>query len=469
MKKKYLNLITRPYWFLLRFILTVATIIGLFGPANATDLMDIYKQALENDPTFKAAYSSFKSKAESIPQAYAALLPQLNLNAQGVKSSLFADVPGQDGLNGQQSYSSTIWVIKASQSIFNYQSWSRVQQAKASVRAAHAEFNNAAQELLLRTAKAYFDLLMAKDTLNFAEAKKRANKRQLEQAEQRFKVGIDTITSVYEAKAAYDQSVSEVISAENNQINQGENLRKLTNHTYDYVAPLRDGQIPLIKPEPSVVEEWIATGIKQNYKLFAAKYGLQAARENMKVQASGGWPTLSLQGNNTGINNYGNSSSNFFIPNQQKTTSIALALDFPVFQGGLVEANTKKAQYDYQTSSEDLEKTYREVVVNSHIAFNTIIDGISKVKADRQTIISRKNSLESTEAQYNAGTRTMVDVTNAQERLFEGQEQLAHDQYNLVNAILYLKYLAGSLNVNDFQEINAWLATKRINQFSPQS
>src|SRR5262249_26292733 len=144
-------------------------------------------------------------------------------------------------------------------------------------KAAQANFNNAAQDLILRTASAYFQVLLAKDTLNFAEAKKRANKRQFEQAEQRFKVGLDAITSVYEAKAAYDQSVAEVISAKNNQINQNENLRKLTNHVYESLAPLRDSRIPLIKPEPDNVDEWVNTGLKQNYKLYAAKYGLEAS------------------------------------------------------------------------------------------------------------------------------------------------------------------------------------------------
>ena len=149
-------------------------------------------------------------------------------------------------------------------------------------------------------------------------------------------------------------------------------------------------------------------------------------------------------------------------------STVAIALNFPVFQGGLVEANTRQAQYNFQTSSEQLEQTYRNVVVNSTIAFNTIVDGISKVKADRQAIISRQNSLESTEAQFQVGTRTMVDVVNAQQRLFEAQEQLASDQYGLINAILNLKYLAGSLNVNDLDEINSWLATTRINELPPQ-
>ncbi len=433
--------------------------------AQAADLLDIYHQALENDPIFKAAYSTFMSKTEAIPQARAALLPQLTVGAQTSYNYLDVDVPGTNSLDGPEKYSSNQWSLRASQAIFNYQSWAKVQQAKASVRAAHATFNNAAQDLILRTAKAYLDVLFSRDTLSFAEAKKRANSRQLEQAQQRFNVGLDAITSVYEAKAAYDRSISEVISAKNNQINQNENLRKLTNHVYTYLSPLRDSKIPLIKPEPDNVDEWVATGLKQNYNLFTAKFNLQAARENVKSQAAGAWPTLAVQG--TTVQTLNGGSNNFFVPNRQQSANVALAMNFPVFQGGLVEANTKQAKFDFQTYSEQLEKTYRDVVVNSHIAFNTIVDGISKVRADRQTVSSQQNSLESTEAQFQVGTRTMVDVVNAQQKLFEAQQQLAADQYGLINAMLNLKYLAGSLNINDLQEVNSWLTTTRISDVAP--
>lgn len=436
--------------------------------AHASDLIDVYRHSLENDPIFKAAYSTYMANAEAIPQARAALLPQVTLGAQGTQNMFNTDVGGTDGLNGTEVYKSTQWRLNASQAIFNYQAWAQVQKAKASVKAANATFNNAAQDLILRTAKAYFDVLLARDTLSFVEAKKRANKRQLDQAQQRFNVGLEAITSVYEAQAAYDQSVADVIKAKNNQINQNENLRKLTNHTYDYLAPLRNSRIPLIKPEPNNVDDWIAAGLRQNYNLFTAKYNLEAARENVKAQSAGNWPTVALQGSGIQTHNYGNDESNFFVPDRQLTANVGIVVNFPVFQGGLVQANTKQAQYNFQTFSEQLEQAYRNVTVNSSIAFNTIKDGISKVTADRQAVVSRQNSLESTDAQFQAGTRTMVDVVTAQQRLFEAQEQLASDQYGLILAILNLKYLAGSLSVSDLEEINSWLNIKLIRGLPPQ-
>lgn len=444
---------------LLSFIIAASFI----STCQAADLLDVYQQALENDPAFKQAYSTYMSNTEAIPQARAALYPQLTINSLAGRTLQNVSL-GSTGYH--LGYNATQWQVNTSQAIFNYQAWAQVKQAKASVKAAQATFNDAAQDLLRRCAKAYFQVLLARDTLSFAEAKKRANKRQLEQAEQRFEVGLDAITSVYEAKAAYDLSIAEVIAAQNAQINENENLRKLTNHLYDYLAPLRDSRIPLIKPEPDNVDEWINTGINQNYKLSSAKYNLESSRENIKNQAAASWPVVSLQSNTTQTHNNVDASS-FFAPTKQTIANLGFNLSFPVFQGGLVQSKTRQAQYDFQSTSEQLESVYRDVVVNSRIAFNTIVDGISKVKADRQTIISQQNSLESTEAQFQVGTRTMVDVVNAQQRLFDAQRQLAQDQYNLINSILDLKYLAGTLNVQDLEEINSWLQTTRVTKFPP--
>lgn len=448
---------------MLKSMLLFVLNLGVVTPIFATDLLDVYRQALDNDPQFKAAYSTYMSSSEAIPQARAALYPQVLLGGQAGRNFDAATVNAQ---RDNTYYGSTLWQVTASQAIFNYQAWANIAKAKASVKAAQANFNDAAQQLILRTSDAYFKVLLARDTLEFANSKKRANKRQLDQASQRFEVGLDTITSVYEAKAAYDQSVATVISAQNNVITQKENLRKLTNHLDEYLSPLRGGVIPLIKPEPNDPNLWIDTGLKQNYKLLAAKYSLENARENVKAISSGNWPVFSIQSNASQLHN-ATPDANFFVPGKQTNANVSLAMNFPIFQGGLVHSQTKQAQYDFQTSSEQLESAHRDVVVNSRIAFNTIIDGISKVMADKQTIISQKNSLDSTQAQFEVGTRTMVDVVNAQQRLFEAQEEFARDQYNLINSVLNLKYLAGSLNVNDLELINSWLATTRIKGLAP--
>lgn len=436
-------------------------LLGFVSPVWAVDLMDIYAQALENDPDFKIAYTTYMSSRESIPQAQAALYPQLTLGAQTQRA--YEDFVTNFTLDNTY-YNSNRWQVNASQAVFNFQAWALVQQAKATVKASQATFNDSAQNLLMRTAQAYFNILLSEDTLQFAEAKKRANWRQMQLAKDRLAVGIDTITTVYEAQAAYDQSTADVIAARNARINERENMRKLTNHVYENIASLRDNTIPLITPEPNDVEDWIDAGLRQNYKLLASKYTFQASRENIKVANSGSWPVLSFQGNANQVrNNNMDTRPNIPLPARNTNANVELVLNFPVYQGGLIESQTRQAQFDFLTASQRMEQTYRNVGVNSRIAFNTIIDGISKVKADRQSIISARNSLESTEAQFQAGTRVMVDVVNAQQELFERQLQLASDQYRLIAALLNLKYLAGTLNVTDLEQINSWLLTTRIN------
>lgn len=444
--------------------LLIFCLISILSPSivQAADLMDVYTQALENDTAFKEAYETYMAQQEAVPQARAALYPQVNINS-GVTRTVDDNRLGGD--NVENYFVSNLWQVSATQAIFNYQAWAATKQAKASVRAAQAKFNDAAQDLILRTAQAYFATLLSEDTLEFALAKKRANHRQLNQAKQRFNVGLDAITSVYEAQAAYDQSVAEVISARNNKENENERLRKLTNHVYDNISPLRNKKIPLVRPEPDDVNAWINVGIKQNYLLYYQKYLLLAAKENIKNQAAGSWPVFSIQGNASQTHREIDGRSSVFAPTRSTNAYVGLSMNFPIVQGGLVQSQTRQAQHEYSIVSEQFERQYRDIIVESRIAFNTILDGISKVKADRQTVISQQNSVESTEAQFEVGTRTMVDVVNAQQKLFDAQRELARDQYGLINALLRLKYLAGTLNVNDLEQINSWLDTLRINAF----
>lgn len=455
-----------------KMVLGFVGLMGLSSQILAVDLMDVYFQALDNDPTFKEAYSNFLAKSESLPQAWSQLLPQLSAAALVGRNQQLID---SGSFVVQQTYNGAQWKVNASQAIFNYQAWEQVKQARANVKAAMASFNDAAQLLMLRTTHAYLDLLLAKDTLNFAEAKKRANKRQLEQAQERFNVGLDAITAVYEARAAYDQATAEVIADNNKLLNENQNLSRITNQIYSHVAPLRNNNIPLVAPEPKIVDEWITTGLKQNYGLYAAKYNMQAARENIKAASSGNWPVLSIQGNvvdthydSNPSDGSGSSSlvNNLFIPQEQRLAVVSLNANLPLYQGGLVASQTRQAQYNFQSSSQQLERTYRNVVVSTNILFRNIVDGIEKVKADRQTVLSQQNSVDSVNAQYAVGTRTMTDVVLAQKYLFEAQQQLAADQYLLIDTILNLKYYAGTLNVSDLEEINSWLNTTRVGKLA---
>lgn len=444
-KRKFASL----FGFLLTFSLPAFT-------ANQydADLWQIYQTSVKSDPTFREAYANYLSQKELLPIAWSNVLPTISGSSTYVKN----DISTANILNGSNlnaTYYTTTVGLKASQPLFNLAAWNGVKQASNQVKAAQASFNASAQILMLSVAKAYFDVLFAEDNVTYNIAKEKANYRQYEQAEQRFKVGLDAITSVYEAKAAYDDSRAETIGAKNNLINQKENLRKLTFKSYKKISPLKTGNIPLVTPNPKNVDTWIQTALRQNYVLAAAKYSAKSAKDNINLQASGHLPVLSLTGS---YNSQRVDTNNPLVANDTTGTNFGLALSVPMFQGGLVVAKTRQAKHQYESSFSKLDSGYRDIIVNIHVAYNSVIDGMSKIKADRQAVISSKQSLESTEAQFKVGTRTMVDVVNAQERLFLSQTQLSKDQYAYINGILQLKYYAGTLSPMDLQEINTWLS-----------
>lgn len=446
--------------------------------ALATDLVEVYYEALENDPLFKKAYTTFMAESQSIPQAMSALLPQLSLDAMSTRT--YTEVLSGPSLDVNKTYGQNKFIVNASQSIFNMKLWSLLEQSRANVRASLANFNDQAQTLILRTSQAYFDILLAQDNLHTIETQLKAQKRQLLQTQERFNVGLDPITTVLQAKAAYDQIYALLFGARNNLIIAQQNLAKLTGQTYDSIAPLRRKSISLVYPEPRKPEAWVSTSLKQNYKLNAAKFYLEASRQNIKLQASGHLPFFTLFGNFTQVDNNviptgpvrplaNNFFNDIFVPQRTRAGNFGVQASLPIFQGGLVVAKTKEAEFEFQSYSNQLEYVKRDVIVNTQITFSNTINLIEKIKADRQTLISEKASLESIAAQYQAGTRTITDVLFAQQQFVQTQLQYNNDQYSLITQLLQLKYLAGSLNIKDLEEINSWLRTRQLHQLSPKS
>ena len=421
---------------------------------SAANLVEIYQDALHYDPIFQEASSTYLSRREAIPQAWSALLPQMSFNPQVGKNYMFVRI-NQSYLY-QATYDGSLMQVSLSQAIFNAQAWTKVQQATAAVKAAQATFNDAAQNLIFRTAEAYFKVLYAQDSLNFANQKMLSNKKHLHQAKERYKKGIDAITTVYEARAGYNQAYSDVITAEKNLIASQTELHKLTNKTYEHVLAFRSINIPLPKPNPMNAEAWVNKGMQQNYRLLSSKYSMESAKEAIKAQNQGHLPTLTLQGNGTQISNDPPDGS-FFVPNAQKFGNLNLMVKYPIFQGGLVASQTRQAIYDYQSASHKFDQSYQDVLVNSKIAFMDIMKGIRLCLMDRKTIKSREDALMGTVESYKLGTRNMADIVNAEQRLYEAQLQLAKDQYAFVTALLNLKYLAGTLQVSDLVEVNQWL------------
>lgn len=423
--------------------------------AQATDLLDVYRDAVKHDPIFAQAVSQAKSDKTRLQQALSGLLTRVDFTGDITRQKDRTSATVSTLFPPIAIYNTHNLRLSLSQPVFNLQAWMSVKLAKNTVKQATATLNAARQNLMVRVAQAYFDVLDARDRLRFTTARKRANRRQLDQAQQRFKVGLEAITSVYEARAAYDTARAEEIGAKIAEDNANEALRNLTGRTYPDINGLVQ-TLPLIPPVPKRSDAWVQAALRQNYSLIATNYARRAARENIRVQGLANLPVVSA---NLAYTDFG-SNAPLFAGRFTTTTAASLQANFPIWQGGNTIAKTHQAKYDYQVATARFEEIHRNVEVGTVQTYNIVMAGISKIRADRQAVISAKNSVESTEAQFKVGTRTMVDVLLAQQQLFQAQSTLASDQYEFINATFRLKELAGTISPHDLAAVNYLLHDK---------
>lgn len=438
----------------LRIVKTVlATLFTWFVlPAGAANLMQVYYEALNNDPSFKQSTANWMSAKQDLPIARSGYLPQLDLQGNYYRATLAAQ-PVQTQTNTLGYFWSHGFNINLTQPIFSAVTWAQIEGAQASVKAATATYAAAAQDLIVRTTVAYFNVLRAADRLQFTLANKRAVYRQLITAEQKFKVGLIAITGVYDAQSVYDQAIATEIADRNSVYNALEDLRAITGRHYRSLIGI-GREVPLDPPKPNDIYQWVRIAERQNYTIKSQEFSVLAARQSIRQSEAGNYPTfnalMSYAANYT--------SGHPLSPNTNfRQGQVGVTVDFPLIQGGLVVASTRQARYNFLSATSQLEFDHRLVINQTRQAFLGIISGISQIKADLQAIKSAKNALEATKAGYLVGTRTMVDVLNDLTTVYSTQNKYVDDQYAFLNNIINLKASAGTLSVEDLQEINRWL------------
>lgn len=446
------------------WLLLIISLLGMSSPTIAADLLEVYQQSLVSDPTFQQAIAQELSTGQGVPISRSYLLPNIGMTATPFLSRTTGSGPAArvQGVERERGY--TI-VLTATQTLFNAAQYFNFIQANAIAKQAMATLNAASQDLMIRVANAYFKILEDEDILRASESAKVAFSKQLDQATQQYKVGLKTLTDVYTAQASYEGSVADYIATEKILNDDRENLRAITGILYKSLATLSP-KFPLITPKPTHMETWVATALLQNWSIIADRYALDAARQNIKQQFAGHIPTLNMQGTYEidFIHDLGNNSSNTVDntfnppgPGQTHTTTIALNLTVPIFQGGLVASQTQKAKYDFQVAAQQLEFQIRASSNETRQSYMGVIAGISKIQADIQTIKSAKSSLAGMEAGYRVGTEILVNVLNQQQQVLTDEKIYAHDRYTYVNNLLALKRAAGTLSPDDLAAINRWL------------
>ena len=447
----------------------IAAVCLISSPVFAVDLVGIHDLAIKNDPQLQAAGYRKDATGENTRQAWSNLLPTLSGGATrnwgdsktkvGAFSIPEGDIPS---FKTESDIDTQSYRVDLRQSLYAQSNYENLDIARGQVSQADATYNIAYQDFLVRVAGGYFSVLTAQDGVIFAEAEEKALQRQFEQAEQRFEVGLTAVTDVHEARASYDNARARAIVSRNSLADTKEALVELTGQYFDDYDPLQE-VLPLVTPIPENAEEWVDIAMQYNPTVVSAHMGVDIADANIRLQRSGHYPSLDLVGSLSQFTNNksalrgdaGEILATTDVVNDDKR--IGLQLIVPIYQGGVISSRTRQSRYLLNAVNEDLDQRQRAVVRNTKNAYRAVIAGIEQVGAFGQAMISAESALEATQAGFEVGTRTIVDVLIAQQRYFQAQRDNSLARHTYIVDHLRLKAAAGVLAEEDLQKVNTIL------------
>jgi outer membrane protein len=419
--------------------------------SQADDLMSIYQLALQNDPQLQAAKEQLNSARETKSLARSQLLPALGLggtyNSVRSEDKSISNAP-------TTTFKTKSLGLNLTQPIYRRDRLLQLEQADSTIAKAEAEYASAEVDLMVRSTTAYFDILSAEDDLRVAQAEREATGRQLEQAQQRFDVGLIAITDVHEAQAAFDAARASEIAAINSLDNTWEALYEIIGPQARSALAKLGENLELSPPEPNKLQNWSDTAQQQNYAIIASRANLKVLEKQIDISKSGHYPTLDLVGGYNIKRSDMDQTTSMFDVNE---SSIGLSLELPIYSGGAVSATTRQSQANYRAAQQSLDQTRRAINRQVRDAFRGVLSSISQVEALKAATVSAQSALESTQAGYEVGTRTIVDVLNMQRSLFSSQRDYLNSRYGYILNGLALKSAAGTLSEADLQNVSGWL------------
>jgi len=442
-------------------LLTAALCLSFSPLTQAVDLMGVYELALDNDAELRAAELRLQAAEQGPVIARSSLLPSITASAgrtigEGTVTIAGSELPTED--NDDERYA-----INFRQSIYDDANYGRLDAAKAQFTVAQAQYAQVWQDFLLRVSERYFDVLTALDSVRFARSEETALRRQFEQAEQRFEVGLAAVTDVHEARAVFDAAQARVILAENVVEDAREALREITGTLFEEYARLIN-DVPLSIPEPASSEDWVAIAMETSPAVLQQMGQLDTARADLRVARSGHLPTLAFTGS------YTRNVNNEFVGRDPATQqplgsaelsidgwSVGLQLDVPIFQGFATQAQRRQAGSSLRAADETLDQTERLVLRQTENAFRAIVAGVREVQARQQALVSAESALEATNAGFEVGTRTIVDVLLAEQRFFQAERDYSQARHQFILNQLRLKNIAGQIEEESLVEVNQLL------------
>ncbi|MFN4324568.1 MAG: TolC family outer membrane protein [Azonexus sp.] len=422
------------------------------SPLCAADLMQVYREAQANDATFAAARATLEASQEKQPQARAGLMPSLNLSGNTVWNKNELSTHG-GATFARPNYNSNGYQLTLSQPLFRWQNWIAYDQSKMQVAQAEANFGLARQDLILRVAQAYFDVLYAQENVAAVKANKQAIAQQLELAKKSFEVGTSTITDTHEAQARYDLASAQEIAAESDLDVKLRTLQAIIGQEPGALAQLRKSA-ELTPPQPSSMNDWVAAAESGSLNVQIQQYNASIAAREVDKQRAGHYPTLDM------VANYGHSKAyNSFSGSSVDTDyqNAGLQLNIPLFSGGLTASRQREASANRAAAESGLEAAKRNAALGARQYYLGVVNGLAQVKALKAALISSQSALESNKLGYEVGVRINIDVLNAENQVYVTRRDLAKATFDTLMAQLRLKAATGALGDDDVAQLNALL------------
>jgi outer membrane protein len=437
--------------------LLVLSLVLVAAPAFAADLLQVYRDAIGYDAQFASAKAAWEAGQEKLPQGRAGLLPVISATANTTWNDIDFNSRRRNTAPVDVQYNTNGYSLTLTQPIFRWQNIEAYGQSKLQVVAADAQFAQAKQDLVLRVSQAYFDVLLAQDSLNLAQAQKKAIAEQLEAAKRNFEVGTATITDTHEAQARHDLATAQELAAQNDLEIKRQALRQVIGKVPEALAALR-AQVQLQRPQPDDMAKWVEAAEAGSPLVAAQQAALEIADKEIGKQRAGHYPTLDLVATRgrtsaTGSLALGTPAAG----SDTHSNTVGLQLTLPIFAGGAVMSKDREAVALREKARADLDNTRRSAALGARQAYLGVTNGMAQVKAFEQALVSSQSALDSNKLGYEVGVRINIDELNAQQQLFATRRDLAKARYDTLLAQLRLKAAAGSLGEDDVQAINALL------------
>lgn len=433
--------------------IAVAAILAPHTPLYAADLMTVYRDALGQDAQYAAARAAYQAGLEKLPQGRAGLLPSVSLSANLNLNQ--RDLSFRNGVGGGESkYNSSGYTVLASQPLYRKQNFASYEQGKLLAAQAEAQFASASQDLIVRVAQAYFDVLLAQDNVALARAQKTAIAEQLAQAKRNFEVGTATITDTHEAQARFDLVTSQEIAVTGDLEIRRQSLQIITGKTPEMLKPVSD-KLTLAALQPDDVSKWVEKAQEKSLQIAISLAAFEVASREVDKNVGGHFPTLDLvasyseAGQGSGFQGGAGTDTT--------TKAVGLQLTLPIFQGGGQQSRVREAYALKDKAAQELETAKRNAALATRQAFLGVTNGKAQVQALEQALVSTQSQLDSTRLGQEVGVRTGVDVLNAQQQLYSARRDLAQARYNFLISRLKLEAVAGELDEEDLKKVNGAL------------